>query len=221
MAVRAILSRRLDLFAALRFRMPDLRRLFTVAVVCLGSVPVLATDATPQVQIEPTGGGGAVTANPLWNQPLEGLSATRERPLFSPTRRPPAPPPPAIVVRAEPAPPRAPPSVTLLGVVTDEDGARAVLRAGRPEKTMRVRVGDDVGGWKVSQIEARQVVLSSEDRTATFTLFSGTRVDNAANAATSHANPSSQPVKRKPPSMQSQPDVVMTRRHAREQAMRH
>src|SRR5262249_56938753 len=29
--------------------------------------------------------------NPLWGIPLSGLSATRGRPIFSPTRRPPAP----------------------------------------------------------------------------------------------------------------------------------
>src|SRR5262249_29523717 len=35
------------------------------------------------------------TGNPLWATPVGQLSATRERPLFSPSRRPPPPPPPA------------------------------------------------------------------------------------------------------------------------------
>lgn len=216
MPAGASLNRWLDLLAALRFGMAHFRRLSIVLIVCLGLVPVFATDATLRAQIEPSAERGAVP-------PLESLSATRERPLFSPTRRPPAPPPPppAIVARAKPAPPPAPPSVALLGVVIDEDGARAVLRVGRPEKIMRLRVGDDVGGWKVSQIDARQLVLSLEDRTATFTLFSRTHADKAPNAGGSRPSPPSQPVERKPPSMQSQPNVVMTRRLAREKLISH
>ena len=41
--------------------------------------------------------------SPLAAQALDRLSATRERPLFSPTRRPP-PPPPAVVAAPEPPP---------------------------------------------------------------------------------------------------------------------
>src|SRR5450631_3845625 len=32
-----------------------------------------------------------LTGNPLWGVPLQSLSATRERPIFLPSRRPPAP----------------------------------------------------------------------------------------------------------------------------------
>lgn len=44
--------------------------------------------------------GRDLPANPLWAIPLKQLSNTRERPIFSPSRRPPAvagPPPPAAV----------------------------------------------------------------------------------------------------------------------------
>jgi hypothetical protein len=36
-----------------------------------------------------------------------------------------------------------------------------------------VRIGDDIGAWKVTQIEERKLVLSLNDRSATFTLFAG------------------------------------------------
>ena len=115
-------------------------------------------------------------ANPLAAQPLERLKVTRERPLFSATRRAPAPPPaPATVaVAAPPPPPAPPPSVALLGIVSEPHGARAVVRESG-DKVVRVRVGDDVGGWKVSKIAKRELVLSLGDRTASFALFDSER----------------------------------------------
>jgi len=109
-------------------------------------------------------------------QSLDRLSATRARPLFSPTRRPPAPPPP-VVVAPEPPPP--PPDVALFGIVMDGDGAQAVVRAGPADKIVRVRVGDDIGGWKVAQIDGRRLILSLDDRIATFLMFAGNSPNGA------------------------------------------
>jgi hypothetical protein len=109
-------------------------------------------------------------ASPLAAYPLDRLSATRERPLFTASRRPPAPPP-APIIAAPPPPP--PPKLILFGIIMDADEAHAVVSFGTADKTRRVRIGDDIGGWKVTQIEERQLVLSLDDRSATFTLFSG------------------------------------------------
>src|SRR3954467_6929548 len=82
----------------------------------------LAQAATPPttLPITPTRDvGAALTAagapvqpmgNPLWGISLNALTATRERPIFSPSRRPPAPTPPALVVAAPllPLPPSSP-----------------------------------------------------------------------------------------------------------------
>ncbi len=167
----------------------------SVAVLlALAPAPLVAADASPQppphpppqagaglsIRPPPLAGegseGGAVLPSPLAAQPLDRLSATRERPLFSPTRRPPPPPPP-VVVAPEPPPP--PPDVALFGIVMDGDEAHAVVRAGPAAKIMNVRVGDDIGGWKVAQIEGRQLVLSLDDRIAKFMMFTG----NSANGA--------------------------------------
>ncbi len=121
--------------------------------------------------------GGAVHPSPLAAQPLDRLSATRERPLFSPTRRPPPPPPPHVAAPAPPPPPPPPPDVALFGIVMDGDEAHAVVRASPADKIMRVRVGDDIGGWKVAEIGGRRLVLSLDDRIATFMMFAG----NSAN----------------------------------------
>src|SRR5262249_10928004 len=112
--------------------------------------------------------------SPLAAYPLDRLSATRERPLFSPSRRPPAPPPATIMAAAPPPPP---PQLILFCIVMDADDTRAVVGVGTGDKTRRVRIGDDIGGWKVTQIEERKLVLSLNDRLATYTLFSGQHTD--------------------------------------------
>jgi general secretion pathway protein N len=120
----------------------------------------------------------ASPSNPVAAQSLELLPTTLDHPLFSPTRRPPAPPPtPAPIVQAAepPAPPPLPPNLVLFGVVMDGEGARAVVRAGADKKLVRAQIGDEIDGWKVSQIEGRKVVLSLGGRFATFTLFSDDR----------------------------------------------
>jgi hypothetical protein len=126
----------------------------------------------------------AVLANPMAAQPLDKLSTTLDRPLFSPTRHPPAPPPPPVALAPPPPPPPPPPpNLVLFGVVIDGEGARAVVRNGADRKLLRAQIGDDIEGWKVSQIDGRKVVLSSLDgRFATFTLFSDDRAKAEAAA---------------------------------------
>jgi hypothetical protein len=113
----------------------------------------------------------AVSENPLAAQPLDYLSATRDRPLFSPSRRPPPPPPPIVEHVTPPPPPVAPPRVVLLGVVTDDSGAWAVVRSGSPEKTIRARLSEQIEGWNVTQIEPRRLMLCHDDRSVSFALF--------------------------------------------------
>ena len=170
----------------------------SVAVLlALAPAPLVAADASPQpppypppqageglsIRPPPLAGegreGGAVLPSPLAAQPLDRLSATRERPLFSPTRRPPPRPPPVVVAPEPPPPPPPPPDVALFGIVMDGDEVHAVVRAGPAAKITRVRVGDDIGGWKVAQIDGRRLILSLDDRIATFLMFAG----NSANGA--------------------------------------
>jgi hypothetical protein len=147
-----------------------LRAMSVAALALIAPSPVSAADDPPL-------GQGEVAASPLAGQKLERLSATRERPLFSPTRRPP-PAPPAIV-QGPPPPPPPPPDVALLGVVMDGEQARAVIRTSPADKMTRVTIGDDVGGWKVAQIEGRKLVLSLDGRLATFMMFSGNSAKSA------------------------------------------
>jgi hypothetical protein len=173
-----------------------------IAVTALGLALVLGsalmrvrTQTQPQTRTQTTAQTQAQAhpsttrpASPLAAYPLDRLSATRERPLFSPSRRPPARPPSPIIATA---PPPQPPKLILFGIVMDSDEARAVVGVGTADKTRRVRIGDDIGGWKVTQIEERQLVLSLDDRSATFTLFSGQHGGPGA------AQPLSAPVRRR------------------------
>lgn len=114
---------------------------------------------------------GDAIANPVELQPLDRLSATRERPLFSSTRRPPPKPAVAPAARQEPPPPPAPPpSVVVLGIVSEDGVGRAAIKSAG-DKVVRVRAGDDVGGWKVERVEPRRLVLTLGERSADFALF--------------------------------------------------
>jgi hypothetical protein len=142
------------------------------AALCLCSSLACAAD--------PAQNGGAVirdaairdtAISPLELEPLDQLSATTKRPLFSPIRRPPPERVAAAVRSPEPAPAPAP-SLVLLGIVSEDGDGRAAIRSRDNDKVMRVRIGDDVGGWKVDRIEPRRLVLTLGERTVDFSLFS-------------------------------------------------
>jgi len=146
----------------------------------LWSVVMLGAAAPALAQDQPA----AAPVNPVAAQALDKLSTTLDHPLFSPTRRPPAPPPPPVAQAPPPPPPPAPPpNLVLFGVVMDGESARAVVRTGADRKLLRAQIGDDIEGWKVSQIDGRKVVLSLDGRFATFTLFSDDRAKSEAAGA--------------------------------------
>ena len=108
--------------------------------------------------IEPPSGvprpsGATATAasqgNPLWAVPLASLRDTRDRPLFSATRRPPAPIVAAAQKVSEPAPPPPPPEpakpqFTLVGVVYGRLLDLAVFLDETDKSLVRLRVGQSV-----------------------------------------------------------------------------
>jgi hypothetical protein len=115
------------------------------------------------------GVGEPTLLNPVAKQTLQNLSATSQRPLFAPTRRPFAPDPPPPPRVAESAPESPPPNVTLVGVVKDASALQALLRLG--EKDLHVKIGDDLSGWKVAEIGERSLVLTLGARTVSLALF--------------------------------------------------
>jgi hypothetical protein len=125
-----------------------------------GVLPRRAATRTAEAAVEPPSG------NPLWALPLKELSATRDRPIFSPLRRPPPPPGPAFVAPVaiqQPAKPPEPekPAVSLLGTVigtSDEDRIGVFLETGT-QNVVRLRLGEDHQGWVLRLINARNVTM--------------------------------------------------------------
>lgn len=127
-----------------------------------GNVPIrTARPAQAPAAIAPTDSNGV--------PPLGELTATRERPLFSSTRRPPVPP--------EEAEPNAPVteaksmSFELVGVVRSSDSAYAILRNTESKEETRVPKGEKFGVWKVEEIHDRSVVLVADARRVRMRLF--------------------------------------------------
>src|ERR1700680_1138247 len=105
----------------------------------------------------------APAGNPLWALPLEQLSITRERPIFSPSRRPPPPPPTyvapvAVRQRAKPPEPERP-AVSLIGTVIGTDVQIGVFLEKATQNVVRLRLGEEHQGWVLRLVKAREVTL--------------------------------------------------------------
>jgi hypothetical protein len=111
---------------------------------------------------------GGETVNPLASLDKESLRDMTERPMFTPSRRPPSAP---VTPAIEPAftPPPAPPPTpdfTLLGIIRDGDRAIALLRSRSDGRNLRVEGGDMIGGWEIAAVGAASVRLKRGDGAA-------------------------------------------------------
>ena len=113
-------------------------------------------------------------ANVVLAIPLSKLSMTRDRPIFSPTRRPP-PPPAALAViakpveRAKPAEPENPPLI-LVGTVIGEDSGIAVLVEQSTENVVKLRVNESHQGWTLRSIQGREVTFQKDRKSSLLAL---------------------------------------------------
>jgi general secretion pathway protein N len=126
-------------------------------------------DAPPRSVTAPV-----LRGNPLWGISLQSLGATRERPLFSPSRRPPmstalAPPPEPVKV-AVPAESNEPPPFNLVGVVTGTKVSLAIFVNTTTHDTVSLRIGEGHDGWILQSVSGREVVLERNNRTAVVSL---------------------------------------------------
>ena len=144
-------------------------------IIALASWSAVLMTALP-IQAQDNDGRG-LSINPLSTLQLDTLAATRDRPLFAPSRSKPPPPPPPEPERPPPepkAPPPPPPEplhFRLVGVVIDTSGGIALLKDEQSGEIHRVRQGEDVQGWTLKSVVARSVELTREDQTAALRLF--------------------------------------------------
>ncbi len=107
----------------------------------------------------------ALNDNPLWAIPLSRLTATRERPLFAPTRRPPP-----VVLIATPAPPSPPgpppkpaepetPQLSLLGTIIGAEKIGLFVDSAS-KSVVRLRAGENHNGWTLRAVERRRVEMA-------------------------------------------------------------
>jgi hypothetical protein len=129
----------------------------------------------PDVTAKPQEAQPPVSANPLWAVPLSALAATRNRPLFTPSRRPPA----AVVANApvvapvrQAPPPTAPehPNLALIGTVAGDNESVAVFIDNTTHDAVRLRTGEGHAGWVLQSVDRRAVTLQKGGQTETLEL---------------------------------------------------
>lgn len=166
------------------------RRLAPLAVAALlglGAAAALAAeDEPPAAQAEEAAAPADETLNPLAALAKETLEGFREAPLFTPSRKRPKPPPAPVFEAARPAPPPEPPApepapeLKLSGVAMGPEGAVAIVQEQGATRVERLRLGDQIGGWLVTGIDADRLKLTLDDREQMYRLFERSEKSSAA-----------------------------------------
>jgi general secretion pathway protein N len=105
-----------------------------------------------------------LSGNPLWAIPLGRLTASRDHPLFSKTRRPP---PVAAVARPASAPIMSPPKpiepekpeLSLLGTIAGREKIGLFIDS-TSKTVVRLKAGENHKGWVLRAVRPRQVELA-------------------------------------------------------------
>ncbi len=133
--------------------------------VCLALAAVVYVQARREAPGPAPAGGNAGTpplaalpAQPYYAMaPLEDYSTILERPLFSPTRRPPA----QGVISV--AAPESQLQVTLVGVIISSEEQIAIVRLKDTSRFVRLSVGDSFQGWILDAIEPSRITFRRGD----------------------------------------------------------
>jgi general secretion pathway protein N len=132
-----------------------------------GTVQRVAAEKKPDPRPVPPG------ANPLWGIPISLLSATRERPIFSASRRPPVPPPPPMPVAGAPPPPPGapePPPFTLIGTAVGMPRNVALVLDQTTKSLVRLHVGEAAAGWYLRSVDLRTMAVEKNGQVVILTL---------------------------------------------------
>lgn len=166
-----------------------MRRTLLTAVIMFSAAAGMA--AVPTEPMEPSAAGAGTATirieadytaaisqplggNPLWAIPLKELAATRERPIFSPSRRAPAPaaatapyvPSPQPVKPAEPERPQ----LSLVGTIAGDKEGFGIFLDRSASTVFRLKTGEQYKGWFLREVRSRETVLEKGDKTATLAL---------------------------------------------------
>ena len=132
--------------------------------VCLALAALVYVEAGMEAPGPAPSGGGetpplaALPAQPYYARaPVEDFSTILERPLFSPTRRPPA----QGVAAA--AAPESELQVTLVGVIISSEEQIAIVRLQDASRFVRLSVGDSFQGWILDSIKPSRITFRRGD----------------------------------------------------------
>ncbi len=126
-----------------------------------------AGDQTPQGQRR------TLYSNPLWTVPLSDLSVTRERPIFSSSRRPR---PPAVTASGalgsqdtNPAEPERP-QLSLLGTIAGDKEGFGIFVDHSTNAVLRLKIGEERYGWILRAVRTREILMEKGNNRATLAL---------------------------------------------------
>ncbi len=138
-----------------------------------GAGPRISTAAPSDRASEPAnmpiGAAQEPRGNLLWAVPMKSLSATRERPLFRPSRRPAPVLGPAPVEAAVPPPPEQL-QLELVGTIVGGSENIAVFLDQKTNDVVRLKTGESHSGWILRAVKGRGVTLVKERETAVLAL---------------------------------------------------
>ena len=118
-------------------------------------------------------GPSAPTGNPLWSITLPTLNATREHPIFSPSRRLPA-----VIAPAASSAVRVPTKarepellqLALVGTIVGDKEGFGVFVDDTTKSVVRLRAGDGYHGWTLRAVHSREATLEKDDQVKTLSL---------------------------------------------------
>jgi hypothetical protein len=124
---------------------------------------VVEVTIPPSAQGAPVEAARALSANPLWGMPLKQFSATRERPIFLPSRRPPAPLASTVTVAKVVAPPKPKepeqPQLSLVGTIAGDDAKFGIFVEQATKNVLRLREGEEFQGWTLQSVQGRETAF--------------------------------------------------------------
>lgn len=133
--------------------------------------PVVINAPAPKQPAEPE---QVKSANPLWAIPLATLTTTRDRPIFSPSRRPPPPAVAAAPPPSAPPPPKPPgverPQLSLVGTIAGDEESFGIFVDQTTKVALRLKIGEDFQGWKLRAVQGREVTLEHGEKTTVLSL---------------------------------------------------
>ena len=139
-------------------------------------LPTAAVDDDPHANplsggAPETTAGPALSGNPLWAIALKELVSTRERPLFSRSRRPPSQAAATYAVASVSKPVELErPQLTLVGTIAGDHEGFGIFIDQSGGEVIRLKTGQSHNGWVLRRVERRETVLERNDETVVIAL---------------------------------------------------